>query len=110
MGSIQSTSRLTTTQLDPTTSATSNQLDDLRNQLALERSIAVGAENLLHVFETDTEGTEELRNQVEEELQAANARIAHLVSLLTEAEGASGVYTQDSRGNEGANWCLCNYR
>lgn len=87
--SSSSSSRLgTTSQLAPLKDPLDD-LDDLRKQLALERSIAVGAENLLHVFDTDAEGTEELRKQVEDEFQAANARIDDLVSLLAVVEGAS---------------------
>lgn len=57
----------------------SPQLEDWRNQLAKELAIAEGAENILQVFAYEPQdGNEELKQQVESELEAARAKITEL--------------------------------
>jgi Hr1 repeat len=59
----------------------------LQARLQIERKIKDGAENLLSVFETGgaSEGNkEDLRKQVENELEGANSRIASLETRIAE--------------------------
>ena len=62
----------------PTSSSDSDELSQLREKLAVERSIAEGAANLLRVFEEDPSAKDELKGQVEEELLSANVPLLEL--------------------------------
>jgi hypothetical protein len=67
------------------------QLEQLDNQLAIERQVYDGARSLLEVFEAQDgdAGQDALRLQVEGELRAANDRIATLHERLAAVQGAS---------------------
>ena len=71
-------------------------LEDLNARLAIEHRIRDGAESLLklHVFSGNgsaTDGKEQLRRQVEDELDAANAKIDALEDQIARInEGRAG--------------------
>lgn len=67
------------------THPTSIKLDLLSNRLEVENRIKDGAEDLLHVFESDlSEGKDGLRRQVEAELQGAKIKISNITRKLNE--------------------------
>lgn len=76
-------------------------VDDLLNQLDVETKIADGAQHLLQLFENDPQhnSSQTLKNQVENELTAANDNIEKLERLIQSVSIEQGLDSQDQDRN-----------
>lgn len=71
-------------------------INDILTKLEIESKIKEGAENLLQVFDTrkPKQGKDEYKQQIESQLDAANAKIQLLKSQLTELGHSSRSRTE----------------